>query len=126
MVLHGNGVKRYILTAIDDCTRFRVLRLYDQNIQQNAMDFVNQVREVLPFAVKQVQTDNGAEFGSTFTWHLADLGIEHRKTKERRRRTARSNALTRRTLRSSTNARSSAMSECSSSVFGKSCPCTNN
>jgi hypothetical protein len=33
--------------------------------------------------VKQIQTDNGTEFGEPFTWHLADLGISHRKTKIR-------------------------------------------
>lgn len=72
--------KRYYqFTAIDDCTRFRVLKIYDQNTEQSAMDFVNHVKQALPFAIKQIQTDNGSEFASTFTWHLADLDIEHRK-----------------------------------------------
>lgn len=71
--------KYYQFTAIDDCTRFRVLKIYDQNNEQSAMDFVNHVKQALPFAIKQIQTDNGSEFGSTFTWHLADLSIEHRK-----------------------------------------------
>lgn len=35
--------------------------------------------QTLPFAIKQTQTDNGSEFASTFTWHLADLDIERRK-----------------------------------------------
>ena len=60
-----------------------MLRIYDQNSEQSAMDFVNHVRKVLPFAIQQIQTDNGSEFGSTFTWHLADLGIEHRKIRPR-------------------------------------------
>jgi transposase InsO family protein len=37
----------------------------------------------LPFAIKQIQTDNGKEFSDQFSWSLEDLGIEHRKTKIR-------------------------------------------
>lgn len=75
------GKKYYQFTAIDDCTRFRVLRIYDHNTVQNAQDFINQVKQALPFAIKQVQTDNGSEFSEQFSWHLQDLGISHRKTK---------------------------------------------
>jgi transposase InsO family protein len=77
------GKRYYQFTAIDDCTRYRVLRIYDRNNVKNATDFVNQVKKVLPFAIKQVQTDNGSEFSEEFSWHLQDLGISHRKTKVR-------------------------------------------
>lgn len=77
------GKRYYQFTAIDDCTRFRVLRIYDHNTVANATDFINQVKTVLPFAIKQVQTDNGNEFSEAFSWHLEDLGISHRKTKIR-------------------------------------------
>ena len=78
----GKDQKRYYqFTAIDDCTRYRVLRIYDHNTVSNASDFINQVKEALPFAIKQVQTDNGSEFSEQFSWHLQDLGISHRKTK---------------------------------------------
>jgi len=80
----GKEHRRYYqFTAIDECTRFRVLRIYDQNNQTSAMDFVSQLQKTLPFAIKQIQTDNGAEFGSNFTWHLADLGINHRIQKNK-------------------------------------------
>lgn len=75
------GKRYYQFTAIDDCTRFRVLRIYDHNTVKNAADFVDQVRHVLPFAIRQIQTDNGSEFSEAFSWHLDDLGISHRKTK---------------------------------------------
>lgn len=78
-----SGKRYYQFTAIDDCTRFRVLRIYDHNTVTNAADFVNKVKEALPFAIKQVQTDNGSEFSEAFSWHLEDLGISHRKTKVR-------------------------------------------
>lgn len=80
----GLGKRKYYqFTAIDDCTRYRVLRIYDHNTVKNAADFINQVKEVMPFAIKQVQTDNGSEFSHQFSWHLEDLGIDHRKTKVR-------------------------------------------
>ena len=78
-----SGKRYYQFTAIDDCTRFRVLRIYDHNTVANASDFINQVKAALPFAIKQVQTDNGSEFSEVFSWHLEDLGIRHRKTKVR-------------------------------------------
>lgn len=81
--LVATGRRYYQFTAIDDCTRYRVLRIYDHNSVESAMDFVDQVKRALPFAVKQIQTDNGAEFSDKFSWHLQDLGIEHRKTKVR-------------------------------------------
>lgn len=78
----GQDQKRYYqFTAIDDCTRFRVLRIYDHNTVANASDFVDRLREQLPFAIKQIQTDNGSEFSEQFSWHLQDLGIRHRHTK---------------------------------------------
>ena len=35
----------------------------------------------MPFAIKQIQTDNGSKFSEQFSWHLSDLGISHRKTR---------------------------------------------
>lgn len=37
----------------------------------------------LPFAIDQVQTDNGQEFGSSFHWHLLDKGIGHIRIRPR-------------------------------------------
>jgi transposase-like protein len=51
-------------TAIDDCTRIRVLKIYDACNQSTDIDFANEVVRRLPFRVQLVQTDNGAEFQS--------------------------------------------------------------
>jgi transposase InsO family protein len=64
-----SGKKYYQFTAIDDCTRFRILRIYDHNNVKNASDFIDQVKQALPFAIKQIQTDNGSEFSEAFSWH---------------------------------------------------------
>lgn len=49
-------------TAIDDCTRFRMLKLHDRYNQTTAIQFIDEVRRRLPFRIHVVQTDNGAEF----------------------------------------------------------------
>lgn len=70
--------KRYYqYTAIDDCTRIRVLRIYDRNNQKTAIQFLDYVLEKLPFQVEVIQTDNGAEFKGGFHWHVIDRGIGH-------------------------------------------------
>ena len=70
--------KRYYqYTAIDDCTRLRVLRIYPRSDQKTAIQFFDYVASRLPFTIEQVQTDNGAEFKTAFHWHLLDRGIGH-------------------------------------------------
>jgi transposase InsO family protein len=69
--------KYYQYTAIDDCTRIRVLRIYPRNNQKSSIQFLDYVLEKLPFQVEVVQTDNGAEFQGSFHWHLLDRGIGH-------------------------------------------------
>jgi len=75
--LKGSRKKHYQFTAIDDCTRIRVLRIYDRLNQRTAIRFVDYVCEKLPFAVEVIQTDNGAEFQSQFHYHVLDAGIGH-------------------------------------------------
>ena len=69
--------KHYQYTAIDDCTRLRVLRIYPRNNQYTAIQFIDDVLAKLPFKTDCVQTDNGAEFQGAFHWHLLDRGIHH-------------------------------------------------
>jgi transposase InsO family protein len=75
--LRGSRKKHYQFTAIDDCTRIRVLRIYDRWNQTTAIRFVDYVLEKLPFGVEVVQTDNGPEFASRFHYHVLDAGIGH-------------------------------------------------
>jgi transposase InsO family protein len=69
--------KHYQFTAIDDCTRIRVLRIYGRLNQESAIRFLDYVLEKLPFQVEVIQTDLGAEFGSQFHYHVLDRGIGH-------------------------------------------------
>ena len=73
----GTRRRLYQFTAIDDCTRVRVLKIYDACNQRTAIRFIDEVRRRLPFRVQVVQTDNGAEFQSQFHWHLETQDIRH-------------------------------------------------
>ena len=73
----GTQKRLFQFTAIDDCTRIRVLKVYDRCNQHTAIRFIEDVRRRLPFRIQVVQTDNGAEFQSQFHWHLETLDIRH-------------------------------------------------
>jgi transposase-like protein len=55
--LAGSRRKHYQFTAIDDCTRLRVLRIYPQLNQKTAIQFADYVLERLPFRVEVILTD---------------------------------------------------------------------
>jgi len=95
--------KYYQFTAIDDCTRLRVLRIYPKLNQQTAIQFLDYVLERLPFRVEVIQTDNGVEFGASFHWtSWTRASAMSTSSLERPGSMARSSARTASTPRSST------------------------
>lgn len=54
------GIYQY--TAVDDCTRYRVLRTYTRRTSSNTLDFLDTMIEEMPFPVQRIQTDRGGEF----------------------------------------------------------------
>ena len=73
----GQRIKRFQYTAIDDCTRIRALKIYEQHNQASAVDFIHYVVDKFPFRIKTIRTDNGHEFQTKFQWHVSDLGLLH-------------------------------------------------
>ena len=65
----------YQFTAIDDCTRIRVLKVFEACNQATAIRFTNDVLRRLPFRVHVIHTDNGAEFQSRCRWHVEEQDI---------------------------------------------------
>lgn len=82
----GTGRRWYQYTAIDDCTRLRVLRIYDELTLNHSVEFLKEVAANMPFKIQAIRTDGGAEFTHTvhspkihpFTQACQKLGIEHR------------------------------------------------
>jgi transposase InsO family protein len=52
----------YQFTAIDDCTRYRVLAIFPRRTAGNTLRFLEQVIEEMPFPIQRFQTDRGREF----------------------------------------------------------------
>ncbi|MGO9138482.1 MAG: IS481 family transposase [Syntrophales bacterium] len=59
------GPRIYQYTAVDDCTRYRVLALCDRRNAANTLSFLEKVIEEMPFSIQRIQTDRGTEFFST-------------------------------------------------------------
>lgn len=74
------GKQYYQFTAIDDCTRYRVLRIYDHNTAESAIRFVEEVRKALPFAMKQIQTGASSASRSPGTSTTSASRIAKRKS----------------------------------------------
>lgn len=71
------GVYQY--TAIDDCTRVRVLAVYPRRTAANSLLFLERVIEEMPFPTQAIQTDRGREFFAyRFQEKLMEYGIKFR------------------------------------------------
>ena len=77
IVLHFMGVKRYILTAIDDHSRIAYARMYKSHASVPAKDFFQRLYFLMDKDIKHVHTDNGSEFHKHFDKALKELQLTH-------------------------------------------------
>ncbi|EPF3864902.1 DDE-type integrase/transposase/recombinase, partial [Escherichia coli] len=76
----GPGLYQY--TSVDDCTRYRVLRLYSRRTTTNTLDFIDCFIEEMPFPIQRFQTDRGREFFAVKVQErLKEYGIKFRPNK---------------------------------------------
>jgi transposase InsO family protein len=74
------GVYQY--TAIDDCTRIRVLAIYPRRSAANSLLFLERAIEEFPFPIQAIQTDRGREFFAySFQEKLMEYAIKFRPVK---------------------------------------------
>lgn len=74
----------YQYTAIDDCTRYRVLAIYKRRTAENTLKFLDKVMEETPFPIQRIQTDRGKEFFAYKVQEtLMNWGIKFRPIKPR-------------------------------------------
>ena len=78
--------KYYQITAIDEYSRKRVLKIVDEKSSYQTSKFLETLEEELGFKIKTVQTDNGMEFTNSergketlFELKLKELGIHYKK-----------------------------------------------
>jgi transposase InsO family protein len=72
-----DGLKRYLLTAIDLSTRFAFAYTYKSSSSACARDFLAKLGDVTPFKITRVQTDNGHEFLRHFVQACREEHLVH-------------------------------------------------
>jgi transposase InsO family protein len=68
----SDGKKLYQFTAIDTCTRYRVMKVFKTACSRNAAEFLDYVYDNMPFDIENINTDNGSEFLGKFDDSLSD------------------------------------------------------
>ncbi len=61
-----DGIKRYIITAVDLRSRFAFAYAYKSLSSRAGADFMEKFMSVAPFSITHIQTDNGSEFMKHF------------------------------------------------------------
>ena len=60
----------YQFTAIDCASRWRYLKIYEDQTNHSAIDFLKELIEVALFRIRAVKTDNGSYFTNRYTGYL--------------------------------------------------------
>ena len=77
ITIFSEGIKNYLVNAIDVVSKFGFTYKYDNLNSYNAKDFIEKVRKVFPFKIRRIQTDNGSEFHGHFLKYARDQDIIH-------------------------------------------------
>lgn len=99
IVLHLSGVKRYIVTGIDEYSKLAYARMYTSHSSNAAKDFFQRLYYLLEEKVEHVHTDNGSEFHKHFDRAIKDLNLAHWWSRPRQPKDNPSNERFNRTLR---------------------------
>jgi len=78
--IRHNGLKRYIITGIEDKTKFAYARMYKQATSSSAKDFLERMKYTLEndkARIETIHTDNGSEFHKNFIKLVEKLNIIH-------------------------------------------------
>lgn len=82
-VVKIGGRKAYQYTALDDCTRYRVLRLFPRLHHGTSARFLETIRREMPFAIRRLQCDHGTEFPLAFELAAKQAGMTLRRIRPR-------------------------------------------
>lgn len=60
----------YQFTAIDCASRWRYLKIYDEQTNTNAIRFLEELIQIAPFQIRSIKTDNGFIFTNRYVGYL--------------------------------------------------------
>ena len=78
--IRTNGLKRYIITGIEDKTKFAYARMYQKATSSSASDFLERMEYIMKndkAKIETVHTDNGSEFHKNFIRLVKKLNLVH-------------------------------------------------
>jgi transposase InsO family protein len=76
IVIYWNGLKSYILTAVDHVSKLGYARMYKNKSSRSAADFLHRLRYLVNHPIVNLQTDNGSECAWKFERAAAKLDIQ--------------------------------------------------
>ena len=76
IVIYWDGVKRYILTAVDHVTKLGYARMYKNKSSRVAADFLYRLQHFVNQPIENLQTDHGSEFALEFERATVRLNIQ--------------------------------------------------
>ncbi|WP_447599973.1 helix-turn-helix domain-containing protein [Nitrospira sp. Nam80] len=78
------GQRCFQYTALDDCTRYRLLRLYPKKDHHTSLQFLSVIRQHYPFAISEDSSRQWDEFSLAFALAVQAAGMRLRYIKPRR------------------------------------------
>jgi transposase InsO family protein len=82
-IMLPNGTKLYVYTIIDLFSRWAYAEVVESISGRESAKFVLRVKNIAPFNVEMIQSDNGAEFQKMFRFRIYKLGFTHRYSRVR-------------------------------------------
>jgi transposase InsO family protein len=70
-----DGIKRYVVTAVDTKSRFAFAYAYPNHSSRMAKDFLLKLNQFVD--IESIQTDNGSEFAGEFEMECRKMGFAH-------------------------------------------------
>ena len=64
------GKRFYQYTAIDCASRWRFLKVYDQQSNVSSIDFLRELLVAFPYQIRAIKTDNGSMFTNRYTGYM--------------------------------------------------------
>lgn len=83
-VMKADFSRFYIYAVIDICSRMGYAEYQPRMLQEMSVGVALHAQQYFGFSFKMMQTDNGPEFGQSFTRGLSEAAILHRHTRVRR------------------------------------------
>jgi transposase InsO family protein len=78
-----DGSKLYVYTIIDLFSRWAYVEVVKRISGSESARFISNAKNVAPFKIHMIQSDNGAEFQKMFRFRIYKLGLTHRHSRVR-------------------------------------------